>query len=48
MQEHFWQMSLRFDTPDCFVRDGMDLRRHAGIVDALDDKEYMGSLVTLL
>lgn len=41
-------MNLRFDTQDCFARGGTDLRRHAGIVDALDDKEYMGSLVTLL
>ena len=41
-------MNLRFVIPDYFVQDGMDLRKASGIVDALDDKEYTGSLVTLL
>ena len=35
-------------TPDCFAQGGMDLTKASGIVDALDDKEYTGSLVTLL
>ena len=41
-------MKVRFDGQDYFVQDGNGLNKSGGVVDALDDAEYDGSVISLI